>query len=109
MFDSYNMESTIREGIDTQEMEFVPLSNFIGDTVKVDGFFFTNGEYGKQVVVVGNGYKINMPKRCTKQFEKIMSNKLELAAVLTGHLALTDIKACSTKQGETTIFKYTEV
>ena len=109
MFDSYNMTETVKEGINTDEMEFIKLENFIGGTVKVDGFFFTEGEYGKQVVVVGEGYKINMPGRCVKDFESIMKKPHELAAVLNGHLILTDIRHKSAKNGDTVIFRYTEV
>ena len=71
MFEKLNRRSTVREDIDTQAMEFKPLKDFCGTKIKVDGFFFTEGRYGTQVVVVGNGYLINMPKRAAEQFEKI--------------------------------------
>ena len=109
MFDSYNMTETVRPEVDTEQMDFVKLDQFCGGTVKVDGFFFTEGDYGKQVVVVGEGYKINMPGRCVKDFESIMKKPHELAAVLSGHLVLTDIRPKSTKNGDTVIFRYTEV
>ena len=57
-----NGRRTVKEGIDTKKYVFVPLRDFIGKVIKVDGFFFTNSKYGKQAVVVGNGCNINMPK-----------------------------------------------
>ena len=100
LFDHYNKSvSTIREGIDLQSMQFVKLAAFEGKTVKVDGFFFTNGDYGKQVVVVGNGYKINMPARAVEQFESIQANEEELQAVMDGKLMITDIRALKKTTG----------
>lgn len=108
MFENYNVQKqTIREGIDTNAMEFKPISDFAGQTIKVDGFFFTTkGKYGKQVVVVGNGSLINMPKRAVEVFEKIANNEAQLQAVLDGHLMLTDINPITTKNGPSTAYKF---
>lgn len=103
-FNNLNKRSTVREGIDTQEMEFKPLKDFCGQNIKSDGFFFTDGKYGKQVVVVGNGYLINMPTRAVEQFEKIASNAEAVDAVLAGHLVLKDIKMIDTRNGKTTAY-----
>ena len=101
---------TVREGINTDNMEYCKLSNFIGQTIRVDGFWISDkGNYGKQVVVVGNGWLINMPKRATEQFEAILKNEEMLNAVLDGHLALTDIKPIKTNTGDTTSYTFTEV
>lgn len=100
MFEKYNRTtSTIREGIDLEGMQFVKLSAFVGKNIKVDGFFFTNGDYGKQVVVVGNGYKINMPARAVEDFESIQKSPEELQAVLDGHLMITNIQALKKTTG----------
>ena len=108
MFESYNVQrQTVREGVDTDSMEFKPISEFVGQTIKVDGFFFTTkGKYGKQVVVVGNGSLINMPKRAVETFEKIADNDAQLKAVLEGHLSLVDIKPIETKNGPSTSYKF---
>lgn len=108
MFNEYNYKSTVREGIDTDAMEFLPIKNFVGQEVRVDGFFFTRGRYGDQVVVVGNGYKINLPSRSTEIFQKIANDSEQLKAVLTGHLKLTNIKIKDTKNGTTTIFDFAD-
>ena len=108
MFAEYNFKSTVREGIDTDKMEFLPIKNFVGQNVLVDGFFFTEGRYGKQVVVVGNGYKINLPSRSTEVFQKIAENEEQLKAVLSGHLKLTNIKIKDTRNGTTTIFDFAD-
>ena len=108
MFNEYNYKSTVREGIDTDAMEFLPIKNFVGQEIRVDGFFFTQGRYGEQVVVVGNGYKINIPSRNAEIFHKIASDSEQLKAVLTGHLKLTNIKIKNTKNGTTTIFDFAD-
>ena len=103
-FNNLNKRSTVREGIDTQSMEFKPLKEFCGQRVKCDGFFFTDGKYGKQVVVVGSGYLINMPARAVEQFEEIAGNAEAVDAVLKGNLVLKDIKMIDTRNGKTTAY-----
>lgn len=108
MFNELNNKRTVKDGINTDNMEFKGLKEFIGTTVQVDGFFFTNSKYGKQVVVVGNGCLINMPARAVEVFESIANIPEQLEAVLAGHLALTDIKSVSTKNGTTTAYTLTD-
>ena len=103
-FGRLNRRHTVREGIVTENMEFKPLKDFCGKTVKCDGFFFTDGKYGKQVVVVGNGYLINMPTRAVDQFMTINDDAEALNAVLNGGLVLADIKMVSTRNGMTTAY-----
>lgn len=105
MFKNLNKgNSFVREGIDTRSQEFAPLKNFIGQTIRVDGFFFTNGDYGKQVVVVGEGFNINMPARALDQFEAIAADADMVKAVLSGKLIINDIKAGKAKNGNPTTF-----
>lgn len=109
LFSNLNSNSTIKEGISLDGMEFKPIKDFIGDEVLVDGFYFNSkSKYGEQVVVVGNGCLINMPSWAVKDFKSIRDNEEQLNAVLTGHLKLTDIKQTSTKNGTTTSYSYTE-
>lgn len=96
--------SYVREGINTRDQEFCPLSNFIDQVIRVDGFFFTNGDYGKQVVVVGEGFNINMPARALVQFEAIAEDKEALQDVLEGKLIINNIKAGKSKNGKDTTF-----
>lgn len=106
MFSELNSirKNTIAEGIDTSDMEFKALKDFVGKRIKVNGFFFTNGKYGKQVVVVGNGYLINMPARAVEQFEKIYDSEKMLQAVLDGKLVIEDIAPLETCNGTTTAY-----
>lgn len=108
MFEKLNKRSTVREDIDTQTMEFKPLKDFCGTKIKVDGFFFTEGRYGTQVVVVGNGYLINMPKRAAEQFEKIAADDKMLDAVLAGKLEIKHIKMLETKNGQTVAYDFAD-
>lgn len=104
MFGELNKgKRTVREGINTKELAFVPLADYIGQTIKVDGYFFTNSKYGKQVVVVGCRSNINMPKRAVQVFEAIDANPEMVAAVLAGKLGITDIKLYHSDNGNDTI------
>lgn len=106
MFEKLNRRNTVKDGIDTQAMEFKPLKDFCGTKIKVDGFFFTDGRFGTQVVVVGNGYLINMPKRAVEQFEKISADDRMLDAVLAGKLEIRNIKMLETKNGQTVAYDF---
>ena len=108
MFEQLNKDKirTVKEGIDTSKMEFVPLKNFVGKTVKVDGFFFTKSKFGEQVVVVGEGVLINIPKRYIEEFKAIRDKADFLAAVLDGKLSLGDIKEIDSKNGKTVAFEF---
>ena len=111
MFKEMNKLSkkTVRDGINTEEMSFKALKDFTGQKIIVDGFFFTEGKYGKQVVVVGNGAKINIPKRHTPDFEAIRDDDAKLSAVLAGKMALTNIHEGDSSNGRTTYFDFDDV
>lgn len=101
-----NHKRTIKEGVVLDEMPFKKLKEFKGKQLRVDGFFFTNGDYGKQVVVVANGCKINMPARAVADFEQIYNDDEMLNAVLNGDLLIKDIKEVKAKMGKTISYVY---
>lgn len=103
-FGAFNKRNTVMDGVDTSVMEYKPLKDFCGEKVKCQGFFFTDGKYGRQVVVIGNGYLINMPSRAVEQFKAIENDTNALNAVLNGQLALTGIKMIDTRNGRTTAY-----
>lgn len=104
-FGQFNGTSTIRQEIgDIKEWPFLPLKDFIGGEIHVDGFFFTTGKYGEQVVVVGNGAKINMPGYALKSFKRIEDNEEAVKKMLAGEMGIKDIKELDTKNGKTTGF-----
>lgn len=95
------------ENIDTDDFEFVKLSEFVGKTLPVVGFFYTNGDYGKQVVVITDDCLVNMPARAVEEFEGIEADPDARASVLDGGLVLTDIEVVKTKRGkDTTVYKF---
>ena len=115
MFKELNSVKTIKEGIKLEDLEFHKLKDFVGEDLAVDGFFFTNGEYGKQLVVVARtlgkvpvlaqgAYKVNMPNRAIHQFEAIAGNKDMVKAVLEGHLMITDIVEVKLGRGTTAVY-----
>ena len=105
MFNEMNKQytNTVKEGIELNKLEFKPLKDFAGKTIKVDGFFITKGDYGEQLVVVGNGAKINFPKRAVDQFKDIRADKDMLAAVLAGKLEIINISPIKAKNGSDTV------
>lgn len=106
LFEKLNRKSTVKEGIDLQSMEFKNIREFEGQTIHVDGFFFTRGTYGEQVVVVGNGYKINMPKKAVEDFKTIEEDETMLNAVLDGKLTISNIVVKTTPRGIRVHYKY---
>lgn len=104
-FSQFNQRATVKEGINLEDLEFHPLKDYIGGEIIVDGYFFTNGRYGKQVVVVGNDAKINMPKYATAMFERIDDNDEAVNKMLEGGMKLINIEEKTTKNGTTVIFE----
>lgn len=110
MFEKLNtFRSTVREGVQTNDMEFAGLNEFVGHEFIIDGFFFNDSKFGKQVVVVGEGYLINMPKRAVKVFEQVESDEEMLQAMLAGKMGIKDIKPIDTKSGESTAYTFFDV
>lgn len=89
-------------GVDTKDWPFVKLKEKIGHTVPVNGFFFSKGKYGEQVVVAGEGELINMPGRAAEEFEELfLYNQEYKKALLDGKISLTNICEVETNQGKT--------
>lgn len=107
-FEDLNTSSkkTIRDGITLDGMSFVPLKDYVGKELHVDGFFFTNGKYGEQAVIVADGKKVNIPKRFTEDFKKIRDNDEALAQVIAGKLILANIRELDSKNGKTVTFDF---
>ena len=109
-FEKLNMRRTVAEGLDTNDMEFKPLKEFIGTELVSYGFFFTDGKFGKQVVYVGMEaetgeiFLVNMPKRAVEQFEQIADNEEAVKAVVNQGLVMTDIREGQTRNGKTTLY-----
>lgn len=109
MFEKFNTKKTIKEGTDLTKMEFVKLKELEGQELKVEGYFFTQGDYGKQVVVIANGYKINMPSRAVSQFEEISADDTYVQAVLDGKMIIKNIRPSKTKKGTTVLFDFATI
>lgn len=110
LFDKLNKgtNKTVMEGIDTDNMEFRKLSEFVNQKIAVKGFFFTKGKYGTQAVVVSDKYLINMPARAVEEFEDIKADSEMLAAVLAGKLVIAVGDYVSTKSGRTVAYDFEE-
>lgn len=104
MFESLNKKSTVMEGINTEDMKFHKLKDFVNSTIEVKGFFFTTSEIGgEQVVVVTSDCLVNMPKRAVEQFHQIRDNDEMLNAVLQGKLSIEVGEMVKTKSGTATV------
>lgn len=104
-----NSKKTIKEGITLDGMDFVSLKEFIGKEIPVDGFFFTDGKYGKQPVIVGCGKKVNVPKRFLDDWIRIRDDKDALEQVISGKLKLVNIREIDAKNGKTVTYDYKTV
>jgi len=112
MFENLNKRRTVADGIETSELDFIKLADCVGRKLTTAGYFFTDGRYGKQVVVVAtdgtvfdNGKKayflVNMPARAVEQFEQIDESPEMKNAVINGKLSIIDIKPVVAKNGNT--------
>lgn len=106
MFGELNKKSTVREGIDTSNMEFKKLREFIGSNVNPVGFFISEGKFGEQVVVVTEDCLINMPSYVVDTFKNLSSEQIE--AIKDGKMIITDIAVKEIHGKECTVFRYAD-
>lgn len=108
LFEKFNRgrNGVIKENVKLEEMQFKKLKDFKGETLNVDGYFFTNGDYGLQVCAIANGCKINLPKRAVDMFIAIDNDEEMKKAVEDGRLIITNIDEIKTKKGMTTSFEF---
>ena len=106
MFGELNKKSTVKEGIDTSNMEFKKLREFIGSNVNPVGFFITDGKFGEQAVVVTEECLINMPSYTTETFKNLTDEQIE--AIKDGKMIITDIAVKEIHGKECTVFRYAD-
>ena len=106
MFGELNKKSTVKEGIDTSNMEFKKLREFIGSNVNPVGFFITEGKFGEQAVVVTEDCLINMPSYTTETFKNLTDEQIE--AIKDGKMIITDIAVKEIHGKECTVFRYAD-
>ena len=106
MFGELNKKSTVKEGIDTSNMEFKKLREFIGFNVNPVGFFITEGKFGEQAVVVSEDCLINMPSYTTETLKNLTDEQIE--AIKDGKMIITDIAVKEIHGKECTVFRYAD-
>ena len=104
MFGELNKKSTVKEGIDTSNMEFKKLREFIGSSVNPVGFFITDGKFGEQAVIVTKDCLVNMPSYATETFKNLTDEQIE--AIKDGKMIITDIAVKEIHGRECTVFRY---
>lgn len=105
MFEKLNKTRTIMDGVNLDGMKYRKLKELAGKKLSCKGFFFSNGKFGKQVVVVTDECLVNMPERAVAQFDEIANNKEMLEAVLNGKLVISVESEVVTRQGTTTTYE----
>ena len=109
-FEKFNKKKrTVNESINTDELEFMPLKEFVNEDVQIFGFFFTEGDYGRQVVLVSKDALINMPARAVEDFEEMSEDGEIVDAIINGELTLRVgdiIKAKKKGRKDTVAFEY---
>lgn len=102
-FSTLNMSNGVRpDNFKTDDFEFVSISEYIGKTLPVVGFFFTNGMHGKQVVIITKDCNVNIPPRYVPTFESLANNPDAVETILAGDMVLTNIKEVTAKNGKDT-------
>lgn len=101
---NFSSSKVIMDGIDTKDWKFDNIKNFCGKTVPVKGFFFTQGDYGEQVVIVSDNILINMPVRAVKEFQDIKANAEYVAALKAGKMYFDNIHEEEFKKGKGTAY-----
>lgn len=91
---------------DLQNLPFVNLKDYVGKEIKVEGYVFSEGNWGTQVAIIAQGKKINLPKRYAEKFLAFTDE--EKKAVIDGKLILKDIKEMNTNNGTTTVFTFAD-
>lgn len=103
MFESLNKKRTVMESVNTEEMEFKKLRDFINTNIPCKGFFFTVNKFTgeMQTVVVTDTCLVNMPRRAYEQFKTIEQTPEMLNAVLEGKLTIAVHDMVKTRAGAT--------
>lgn len=99
-----NSKGLRMEGLNTEGWPFKKIKEFIGETVPVKGYYITQGKFGDQCVVCGNGVLINMPERAVEEFTGIFADAANQELLKAGKISLKNIKALETKSGNTTAY-----
>lgn len=103
-FSNLNKANGVRPAdLNTDDFDYTHIREYEGESLPVRGFFFTNGDFGRQVVVITDDCFVNMPARAVEDFEKIENDPDAKQAVLDGELVLTDIESVKTKRGKDTV------
>lgn len=107
-FSNLNKANGVRPAdLNTDDFDYTHIREYEGESLPVRGFFFTNGDFGKQVVVITDNCFVNMPARAVEEFEMIANDPDAKEAVLSGGLVLTDIEPVKTKKGkDTVVYKF---
>lgn len=108
-FEKFNKKRTVNESINTDELEFMSLKEFIEEDVQIFGFFFTEGEFGTEVVLVSKDALINMPSRAVADFKEMAKDDETVDAIINGELTLhvgDIIKAKKKGRKDTVAFEY---
>lgn len=79
--------------------------------VRVTRIRFQQGKYGVNALLYAPELNANivMPRWCTRMLKEIVATPEMLKAVMTGHLAIGNIRALSTDNGSTVTFDYMDM
>lgn len=103
-FNSFNggNDRVCRKGVDSRDFKFAHIKDFVGEDIRVNGWFFSKGTLaGKEIVqpvVIGEDVNINFPAWSTERFKKLAADPEAVKAVLNGELAITNIHVITAKE-----------
>lgn len=98
---------TLPKNIDLNELTYTKARDLVGDQFDpmiLQGYFFKNGKYGKEVTLVANRagelLGVNIPNWYVKTFEDLTDE--EVQEILDGKQALASVEPFETQEGNTT-------
>lgn len=110
-------KSTVREGIDTKELEYIKIDELpdvkgIKFPVRIIGFFIKDGDYGKNCTLIVDTGKdvlgVNVPKRYAEKFEAYDEDEVE--QIKEGALGIGEVKLnFQTPKGKTTMIEFVDM
>ena len=101
---------TVADGIDTKNLKYMKAKDICfedGDPIRLRGFFFQNGKFGKSITLVTDKIGINVPERYVKMFEEYTPEEVE--QIKQGHLGISKIYMIDTDNGQTPMLEFVDL
>ena len=86
-FTKFNKTNRIEWGVDSSKLPFRKIASVYNDgvrLVKIRGFYFQNGKFGKQANAITDSYIMNLPRYATETIEQILDDPEAVESIKNG-------------------------